>query len=290
MVANVIRVGVFFLMNLRDLERQRLLNYQPAGSKRIATLSDAARYISRFGFCWLFAPRDRKLELPSLFEAVKGKRDAHIDDWDADSDKVWAWKNDLPAAKRAYYGKAFAGKPVFVSLKMLPYVIAALGEEDAREAYARGALSYDAKRVYEALAQFGAQPTQNLKRMAGFVEGRGNSRKGGNTRYHRALDELQMKLIAAPMGATKEGLAWPSQIFDLVAHWFPAQAREAKQIDVQTARRALIERYLKTVHAAPPEALARLFAIPRAECKLVLDEMADAKRVRVQEGWVLACR
>lgn len=267
-------------MNLRDLERQRLLNYQPAGSRRIATLSDAARYINRSGFCWLFAPRDRKLELPSLFEAVKGKRDAHIDDWDADSDKVWLWKNDLPAAKRAYYGKALAGKPVFVSLKMLPYVIAAVGEEDAAQAYANGALSYDAKRVYDALAQFGAQPTQNLRRTAGFVG------KEGNTRYHRALDELQTKLIAAPMGATNEGMAWASQIYDLVANWFPAEAVEAKRIDVDTARRALIERYLKTVYAAPPEALARLFGIPRPDLKLLMDEMIAAKRVRVKDGWV----
>lgn len=280
MVANANHVGDFFLMNLRDLERQRLLNYQPAGSRRIATLSDAARYINRSGFCWLFAPRDRKLELPSLFEAVKGKRDAHIDDWDADSDKVWTWKNDLPAAKRAYYGKALAGKPVFVSLKMLPYVIAAVGEEDAAQAYANGALSYDAKRVYDALAQFGAQPTQNLRRTAGFVG------KEGNTRYHRALDELQTKLIAAPMGATNEGMAWASQIYDLVANWFPAEAVEAKRIDVDTARRALIERYLKTVYAAPPEALARLFGIPRPDLKLLMDEMIAAKRVRVKDGWV----
>src|SRR5947207_505451 len=114
--ALIARVGISFPMDARLLERHRLAHYQLANTKSIATVADATRYINRFGFCWLFAPRDRKLELPSLFEAVKGKRDAHIDDWDKDSDKVWTWKNDLPAAKRAYYGKAFAGKPVFVSL------------------------------------------------------------------------------------------------------------------------------------------------------------------------------
>jgi hypothetical protein len=274
-------VGVIF-MDARLLERQRLALYQLNSSKRVSTFADATRYINRFGFCWLFAPRDRKLELPSLFEAVKGKRDAHIDDWDKDSDKVWTWKNDLPAAKRAYYGKALAGKPVFVSLQMLPYVIAALGEEDVAGAYERGMLSYDARRVYDALAQFGAQPTQNLKRTAGFVG------KEGNTRYHHALDELQTRLIAAPMGATNEGMAWASQIFDLVAHWFESQAREAKQIDVHTARCELIERYLKTILAAPPDVLARLFRIPRPELKPLLDEMVTAKKLRVQDGWVMA--
>lgn len=270
----------FFSMDARLLERQRLAHYQLAYSKRIVTLADAARCINRFGFCWLFAPRDRKLELPSLFEAVKGKRDAHIDDWDADSDKVWAWKNDLPAAKRAYYGKAFAGKPVFISLKMLPYAIAALGEKDSVRAYKHGALLYDAKRVYDALAQFGAQPTQTLKRSAGFVG------KEGNTRYHRALDELQTKMIVAAMGATNEGAAWPSQIFDLVAHWFENETRQAKQIETQSARCALVEQYLKTVLAAPPEALARLFQIPRPDLKILLDEMIRAKKIRMENNWV----
>lgn len=269
-------------MDARLLERQRLAHYQLTAAKSLVTLADATRYINRFGFCWLFAPRDRKLELPSLFEAVKGKRDAHIDDWDKDSDKVWTWKNDLPAAKRAYYGKAFAGKPVFVSLNLLPYVMVALGEEDVAQAYQRGALSYDAKRVYDALAQFGAQPTQNLKRVAGFTG------KEGNTRYHHALDELQTRLIAAPMGATSEGMAWPSQIYDLVAHWFEPQAREANHIDLHTARCELIGRYLKTVLATSPDALARLFNIPRPELKTLLDEMVAAKKLHLQDNWVIS--
>lgn len=268
-------------MDTRLLERQRLAHYRLETAQRIGTLSDAGRYIQRYGFCWLFAPRDRKLELPSLFEAVKGKRDAHIDDWDGDSDRVWAWKNDLPATKRAYYGKAFAGKPVFVSLKILPYVIAALGQEDAARAYEHGGLSYDAKRVHDALAQFGAQPTQNLKRLGGFTG------KEGNARYHKALDELQVKLIAAPMGATKEGMAWTSQIFDLVTRWFEPQARQAKEIGLDTARAQLIERYLKTVLAAPPDALGRMFGIPRTELKRLLDEMMKENKLRVEDRWVL---
>lgn len=271
-------------MDARFLETQRLAHYQLAVSKRVSTANDATHYINRFGFCWLFAPRERKLELPSLFEAVKGKRDAHIEDWDADSDKVWAWKNDLPAARRVYYGKAFAGKPVFVSLKMLPFVMAALGEENVTRAYTHGALSYDAKRVYDCLGQFGAQPTQTLKRNSGFVG------KEGNMRYHRALDELQTKLLVAAMGATNEGAAWPSQIFDLVEHWFEQETRHAKTLDMHTARRALIERYLKTVLAAPSDALARLFQIPRPELKMLLEEMIRAKKIQTANGWVLSKR
>lgn len=268
-------------MDLQLLERQRLTHYQLGSAKRPTTLSDAARYIQRYGFCWLFAPRDRKLELPSLYEAVKGQRDMHIEDWDKDSEKVWAWKNDLPAAHRAYYGKAFAGKPVFISLPMLPAVIAALGLEDVGRAYAHGALSYDAKRIYDTLAQFGAQPTQTLKRNAGFVG------KEGGTRYHRALDELQHKLVVSSMGATGEGAAWPSQIFDLVSNWFKPQAQDAKKLDLAAARAQLIDRYLKTVIAAPPEAVARLFNIPRPDLQPVLDDLTAHKKIQQSEKYLI---
>lgn len=269
-------------MNQAQLDRERVVHYRLTTSKRVTTPADATRYVNRFGFCWLFAPRDRKLELPALYEAVKGKRDAHIEDWDADSDKLWTWKNDLPAAHRVYYGKALAGKPVFISLEYLPHVMAALGLDDVSEAYAHGAMSYDAKRIYEVLEQFGAQPTQNLKRTAGFVG------KDGNARYHRGLDELQTKLVVSSMGTTNEGAAWPSQIFDLVARWFEPQARASKKIDLRTARLVLMERYLKTVLAAPPDAVARLFGIPRPEMNPLLQELESRKRVRVATGWILA--
>ena len=270
----------FFRMDLTALERARVAHYRLHTTARVTTLADAARFIDRCGFCWLFAPRERRLELPALFEAVKGQRDVHIENWDADSDQVWAWKNDLPAAKRAYYGKALAGKPCFVSLKILPSLLAASGQENFEHAYARGAISHDTKRVYDCLKQFGAQPTQTLKRNAGFIG------TDSNARFHKALDELQKNLLALPMGATNEGMAWPSQIFDLVAHWFPAQTRAAQALDVRDARRALIERYLKTVLAAPPDAMARLFAIPRYQVKSLLEELTDSKRVVLRDGWV----
>lgn len=276
-------------MQSLELERQRTRHYRLDGTgSPVRTPAAAARYINRYGFCWLFAPRDRTLELPSLFEAVKHKRDAHIEDWDADSDRLWGWKSDLPAARRAFYGKALAGKPVFISLPMLPYAIAALGVEDAAEAYARGALPHDAKRVYDVLAQRGAMPTRALKSGAGFSDGRGSARGEGNLRFHRALDFLQARFLAAPIGAADEGLAWQSQIFDLVANWYPDASRAAARIELGEARRALIERYVSTVLVASPRALGRLWAIPRGELEPLLTDLARAKRARVENDLVRA--
>lgn len=244
------------------------------------TMGEAARFIDSVGFCLLFASA-QNLELPSLFEAVKGKRDAHIEDWDADSDRVWVWKNDLPAAKRAYYGKAFAGKPVFVSLKMLPYLYA-LNARDVRdaEAYRHGRISHEAKRVYDALHERGPMPTMALRAAAGF--GRDTNR------YHRALDDLQRALVVMPVGAVIEGGAWPSQIFGLVAPWFPREVERAEDLDVSVARREIVRRYVQTVVAGKPGMIARLFGMAREDVNAAVEELIAKKILKRDEDWLIA--
>lgn len=164
-------------------------------------MSDAARWIDQVGFCLLFASTHAsRIELPSLFEAVKGRRGARtesafgIDEWDADSDRVWGWKNDLPATHRAYYGKALTGKPMFMARAMLPHVIALAAPDNVPAEYRRGQISHAAKRIYDALAATGPTPTMALRAAAGL----------NNADYHRALDELQRRLVIAPVGATTE--------------------------------------------------------------------------------------
>src|ERR687883_494416 len=133
-------------MDLRQVEKLRAPLYRINPTRRVRTMTAAAHFIDRVGFCWLFAPAKSTLELPSLFEAVKGRRGVQISDWDDDSGRVWVWKNDLPAAGLAYYGKALAGKPAFVSLEMLPPLLATCGEEDLARLYAQGGISYEAKK------------------------------------------------------------------------------------------------------------------------------------------------
>ncbi len=267
-------------MNVRQIERLRAPIYRVSPSRRVRTMTFAARFIDRVGFCWLFAPGTRALELPSLFEAVKGRRGMQIFDWDGDSDRVWGWKSDLPAAHLAYYGKALAGRPAFVSLEMLPYLMASVGSENFRQLYAHGGISYEAKRIFEALESLGPQPTRALRAAAGLDS------KDGNVRYHRALDELQRRLFVMPVGATNEGSNWVSQIFELVARWFPAQAERARRLDVREARRALVTRYLRTVIAAKRSAMGRVFGLPRTELDALVEELASRRLVLFEGEWV----
>ena len=241
-------------------------------------MEDAARFVDTVGFSLLFAST-QGIELPSLFEAVKGRRDAHIEDWDQDSDRIWVWKNDLPAARRAFYGKALAGgKPVFVSLKMLPHLLAVTAPEDLNEAYARGRISHDAKRVHDALRAMGPTPTIALRASVGL----------DSQRYHRALDELQRALVILPIGALNEHGAWPSQIFELAARWFPQQAARARKIDVDAARRALVVRYVETVILCHVAMIGRVFGWSRAQVSASVEELVARRKLARHQEWIMS--
>lgn len=268
-------------INLKSIEHQRDIIYRRTRARRIRTMEDAARFIDAVGFCLLFASV-QKIELPSLFEAVKGRRGARIDDWDTDADQIWVWKNDLPATKRTYYGKALAnGKPVFISLQMLPYWLAVVAPENVEQAYRHGRISYAAKRIYDALCDLGPTPTMALRAAAGL------ERASSRAQYHRALDELQRTLTILPVGATIERGAWASQIFDLTARWFPRQVERARTIDVQVARRVLMCRYIETVVAATPTLIGRVFGWGCETIRAVLDDLLARRVVSRQGDWIL---
>lgn len=240
-------------------------------------MSDAARWIDTVGFCLLFAST-QKIELPSLFEAVKGRRFAHIDDWDAEAERVWGWKNELPATRRAYYGKALTGKPIFISLKMLPYVLAFAAPDNVSKEFKRGRLSVEAKRVYDTLTGLGPTPTMALRAATGLE----------NARYHRALDELQRLMIVLPVGATTEQSAWPSQIFELMARWFPRQVARAENIDAPAARRTVVRQYMRTVVACKIPMILRVFGMPRDQVSAAVNALCTRHILKQAGDWILA--
>jgi hypothetical protein len=240
-------------------------------------MPDAARFIDAVSFALLFAST-QDIELPSLFEAVKGRRDAHIDDWDADSDRVWVWKNDLPAARQAFYAKSLAGgKPVFVSLRVLPYLMAIGAPEDIDEAYRRGRIGQDAKRVHDAVRAMGPTPTIALRASVGL----------DSVRYHRALDELQRLWVLAPIGAVNEHGAWPSQIFELAPRWFAREAERAQRIDVASARRLIVRRYLATTVATNSRMIARVFGWSHDQVRSTIDELVARKWALKNGEWIM---
>ena len=91
-----------------------------------------------------------------------------------------------------------------------------------------------------------------------------------------------------PIGAVIEQGAWASQIFGLVAQWFPRQIERAERIDVRAARREIVRRYTQTVVAAKPGMIARLFGMPREDVSGAAAELLARKILKRDEDWLIA--
>jgi hypothetical protein len=93
--------------------------------------------------------------------------------------------------------------------------------------------------------------------------------------------------VILPVGATVERGAWASQIFDLTVRWFPRQVARAHTIDVETARRTLVKRYIETVAAATPPMLARILGWQRESIRATLEDLTARRGVSRTGDWIL---
>ncbi len=195
----------------------------------------------------------RGLPLPTLWEAIRGKPGGHpFRPWTPDSDRLWEWKDELPARRRAFYGSVWAGHPGFVSLEQLPCLLrlwsAPLGPEGFRAAYREGRLSFDANRLAEALLAGGPLNTYRLRVKTGV----------GPATFKRALGELQRLLIIAKCGTDARDTTWPAEVVDLSARVFPKAHAEARTLSAMVARESALTAMRTSAPALSSRQIARL--------------------------------
>jgi len=235
-------------------------------NRPVSTSAEAVRFIDAVGFCVLFPVKN--VPLPSLYAAVAGLRPGQRAKWDKYAELVWAWKDELPRRRRAFYAKFFKTRGTFISLKLLPQFLAMRGSplraDDYDRFYAKGRISQDARAVWEALAEHGAMPTLELRHACKMES------TAGNKRYKKAMLELQCLLAAVHFGAEQETAAWPSARFDLTVRAFPGQAEAARNITSEAARARLAAKYMEWHPTSPPVALQRLFGWSKAETRTAL--------------------
>ena len=235
-------------------------------AKRVKTPADAARFIDSVGLCVLFPLKN--VPLPSLYYAVSHRRDAR---WDKFAQLIWKWKDELPRKRLALYAKALKGRGTFISLELLPHLLAmhetavSPNKPDGGESfYNSGRIPRDACDLWKALAQHGPMPTLELRHACKLET------QAGNKRFKKSMLELQSLLIVTHSGAEQETAAWASNRFDLVCRAFPKQSREAAAITPEAARQALAKKYLSLYPAAPASTVARLFGWTKAQAVTAL--------------------
>jgi hypothetical protein len=239
------------------LQTARAERYRRRPHLRVRTDDEALDFLNDVGLCLLFSAKG--IELPSLWGALCGEDLPLPNHHDSrELGLAWHWKDKLPIEGKVLYGKFLRKKPVFVSLDLVPHFYALspnYGDlaEDYLQDYLDGRLTVEAKQVYEVLLEQGALPTSRLRLEAGL------SGKANASRFDRALAELQMDFRIAKVAISDANRWGYCYVYDLLPRHLPQAVAAAQSISGQQAREMLLLRYLRTVIAATPREVCRLF-------------------------------
>jgi len=254
---------------------------------RVRTRQGALRFINTLGFCFAFTGGPGNL--PGLFDVLATRSIDRMWSW------AWQWKDEMATARRVHYGKVIRRKPSYIALTMLPAFYALSGNvgepDDHMQAYREGRLSLLAKTLYEVILAQGPVSTWTLRRQ--FVpraprgeHGESRARSDSGARFHRALDDLQARLLVAKVGEEEE---WRNGfIWDAFHRWMPDVVRAAGKITAEDAAARMLERYVRIVGVAAGSDIAGLFGwSPRlVEVAAARASLARAVTDR-SEGWTI---
>jgi hypothetical protein len=140
-------------------------------------------------------------------------------------------------------------------------------KEDYQIKYMQGNMTQEAKAVYEALLAEGPLDTITLRRAANL------SSRESDSRFNRALVDLQADFKVLPIGTSQAGGWRYSFIYELVHRHYPELLEQARLIQEDKARVELVRLYLLSVGAAPRRDLIKLFHWPPSEVENTLDKL-----------------
>ncbi len=242
-------------INLEDLKKYRARSYFTLPGTRLHTVDEAVEFVNLRGFIFFWPVKN--VELPSLWAAVAGDRPVP-DEHDDPGHITWDWKDRMLGKKRWYYARILRRRNTFISMATLPYFYALSPnygdpETDYLDQYEEGLMTAEARAVFEALLREGPLDTLALRRAA-HMKGPTN-----DTRFNRALDDLQLEFKALPVGISNAGSWHYAFIYDLTHRHIPELIPQSGGIAELEARAKLVELYLRSVGATQVQDIARLF-------------------------------
>ena len=276
-------------LTLNKIKAYRRETYRVSAGNRIKTREEAIQFAQHRGFIYFWPIKD--ILMPSLWVAVAGDRpvaDAHDDPGHV----TWGWKDGLLGKRRWYYAKVLRKKSTIISLDVAPYFYAlsenfGAPEEDYLVQYMQGRLTQEAKLVYETLLNEGPLDTITLRRAAHL------SSRESESRFNRALADLQADFKLIPVGTSQAGGWRYSFVYDLVHRHYPQLPEEARSIHEREARKLLLELYIQSVGAAPRRDIPKLFRWTKQEIDAAIDQLVEGGMLlrnlspnNKADGWV----
>jgi hypothetical protein len=247
------------VLSIERLNEYREFTFRLHTSSRVTSIEEAIRFVNERGFIFFWPIKNTIL--PSLWVAAAGDRPVS-DKHDDPGHITWRWKDNLLGEKKWYYSRVLYRRNTIISLQVLPYFYALSPnfgdyQTDYLEQYEQGRLTLEAKNIYETILTEGPIDSINLKKASRL------SNSGNESRFNRALDDLQIEFKILPVGVAKAGSWRYAFIYDITARHFPSLQMDAQNISIGSARRKLLDVYLLSMGGAEFKDITRLFGWTR---------------------------
>jgi hypothetical protein len=199
-----------------EIELYRDRKWRREDALKIDSVEEVESLVEDLGFC--LGMTDSRKDLPSVYIAVCGRRDAHMPrnvQKDYEASRAWILKDEAVARGRVYYGKLVKGHSMFLAPRMIGVFNSIWGITKRQE---KDHLSDGARRVLRVLRNEWEMATADLR-----VETRLD-----RSDLTRAIDELQRKMKVVP----QEVVYVPK--FTYI--WTLAEARFPEEMSVRMPR------------------------------------------------------
>jgi len=169
-----------------EIEQYRDRKWRRDESLKIDSPQEVEAMVEELGFC--LGMTDVRKNLPSVYVAVCGRRDAHMPrnvQKDYEASRAWVLKDETIARGRVYYAKLVRGHSMFLARRMIPVFNAIWGVTRRQE---KEYLSDPARRVLKVLRKEWEMATADLRAETGL----------DRSELTKAIDELQRKMKVVP--------------------------------------------------------------------------------------------
>lgn len=210
-----------------EIEQYRDRKWRREDSLKIDSAEEAEAMIEDLGFS--LGLTDARTDLPSIYMAVCGRRDAHMPrnvQKDHEASRAWVLKDEIMARGNVYYAKLIKGKSWFLAPRMIPVFNAIWGCSKKGES---GILSKNAQTVLNVLRKEWEMATADLREECGFKDKKDLS---------NAIDELQKRMKVVP----QEALYVPK--FTYI--WTVPEARFPEQMKIKMKREDAVRELART--------------------------------------------
>jgi hypothetical protein len=252
--------GKFMTELPEKIELYRDAKWHREDSLKVDTAEEVEAMVEDLGFC--LGLTDVRKNLPSVYIAVCGRRDAHMPrnvQKDPEASRAWVLKDEVMARGKVYYAKLIKGHSMFLAPRMIPYFNAIWGVPKRKE---KDELSENALKVLKVLRKEWELATSDLRTATGIEE---------RSALTKAIDELQRRMKVVP----QEALYLPK--FTYI--WTLAEARFPKEIAAKVAReeavRELARCYLEMCGMTLLGDMSRTFGFYRWESGLANHQLFD---------------